>query len=194
MMMAQGNATHDAFLVPYKRLLLGDLHGTVMEIGPGSGANLAYYARDVQWIGVEPNPHMHTYLHATAAEQDRTIDLRTGHAEALPAKDESIDAVVSTLVLCSVYDLNASLAEIRRVLKPGGKFVFIEHVAAETGTGLRRVQNFVRPVWGAIADGCRPNREIGKHLQQAGFTELQIEHFDVAMPVVKPHIVGYGVK
>ena len=193
-MMARGSDVHDAFLAPYKRRLLSDLRGEIMEIGPGSGPNLAYYSPDIHWIGVEPNPYMHDYLRASAAEQGRTIDLRTGHAEALPAEDESMDAVVSTLVLCSVHDLDASLAEARRVLKPGGKFIFIEHVAAARGTGLRRVQNFVRPLWRAVADGCQPNREIGKHLEQADFAELHIEYFDVAVPVVKPHIAGYAVK
>jgi ubiquinone/menaquinone biosynthesis C-methylase UbiE len=194
MMMSQGADVHDTFLAPYKRLLLRDLHGEVMEIGPGTGPNLAYYSPDIHWIGVEPNPYMHDYLRARAAEQGRRVDLRTGHAEALPAEDESMDAVVSTLVLCSVHNLDTTLAEVRRVLKPGGKFVFIEHVAAATGTGLRRMQNFVRPVWRAVADGCQPNREIGKHLEQAGFAELHIEYFDVAVPVVKPHIAGYAVK
>jgi SAM-dependent methyltransferase len=133
--LAQAGDAHDLLVAPYKRKLLADLHGDVLEIGPGSGVNLSYYAPDVHWIGVEPNPYSHRYLHATAAALGRALDLRTGYTEALPAPDQSMDAVVSTLVLCSVHDLDASLAEIRRVLKPGGKYVFLEHVAAPAGSG-----------------------------------------------------------
>jgi SAM-dependent methyltransferase len=192
--MAQGNDTHDLLIEPYKRKLLTDLHGKLLEIGPGSGPNLTYYPPDVHWTGVEPNPYMHPYLRANAAQQGRVIDLRTGYTEALPIEDQSMDAVVSTLVLCSIHNLPASLAEIRRVLKPGGKFVFIEHVAAEPGSGLRRMQNFVRPLWSLLADGCHPNREIWRRLEEVGFAQLEIEHFTVDVPIVKPHIAGYAVK
>jgi ubiquinone/menaquinone biosynthesis C-methylase UbiE len=193
-MMAQADDVHSAFIAPHKRRLLGDLHGDLLEIGPGAGPNFGYYAADVRWTGVEPNPYMHAYLRANAATQGRKIDLRTGYTEALPVDDESMDVVVSTLVLCSVRDLNASLAEVRRVLRPGGKFVFIEHVAATTGSGLRRVQNWVQPVWSFAADGCHPNREIWRHLEEAGFAQLALEHFDIAVPIVKPHIAGVAVK
>src|SRR5690606_22821288 len=132
-------------IAPYKRRLLAELHGDVLEIGPGSGPNFAYYAPDVRWVGVEPNPYMYPYLRASAVEQGRTIDLRTAYTEALAADDASMDAVVSTLVLCSVRDVRASLAEIRRVLRPGGRYVFIEHVAAPAGSGLRRWQNWLQP-------------------------------------------------
>jgi SAM-dependent methyltransferase len=192
--MAQGNDEHDRLIEPYKRKLLTDLHGELLEIGPGSGPNLSYYPPDVHWTGVEPNPYMHPYLRAAAAQQGRVIDLRTGYTEALPVEDQSMDAVVSTLVLCSVHDLRASLAEIKRVLKPGGKFVFIEHVAAEPGSGLRRMQNFIRPLWSFFADGCHPNREIWRRLEEAGFAQLEIEHFTIDVPIIKPHIAGYAVK
>ncbi|MCC6456294.1 MAG: class I SAM-dependent methyltransferase [Caldilineaceae bacterium] len=193
-MMAQVDDVHGDFIIPYKRRLLGDLHGDLLEIGPGAGPNFAYYAADVHWTGVEPNPYMHPYLRANAATQGRTIDLRTGYTEALPVEDESMDVVVSTLVLCSVYDLDVSLAEVRRVLRPGGKFVFIEHVAATTGSGLRRVQNWLQPLWSFAADGCHPNREIWRYLEEAGFARLELEHFNIDVPVVKPHIAGYAVK
>lgn len=193
-MMSQGEDELDERVAPYKRRLLGDLHGDLLEIGPGSGPNLGYYSPDVHWIGVEPNPYMHTYLRANAAIQGRMIDLRTGYSEALPVESQSMDAVVSTLVLCSVHDLPATLAEIKRVLKPGGRFVFIEHVAAAPGSGLRRVQNMVRPLWSFLADGCQPNREIWRLIEEAGFARLEIEHFTVDVPIAKPHIAGYAVK
>ena len=192
--MARVEDRHDALIAPYKRRLLTDLHGDVLEIGPGAGINLAYYAPDVRWIGVEPNPHMYPYLHAAAAAQGRALDLRTSYAEALPAADNSMDAVVSTLVLCSVGNLEQSLAEVRRVLKPGGKYVFIEHVAAPAGSGLRQLQNGVRPLWSFFSDGCHPNREIWRHIEAAGFDDATIEHFNVMLPIVKPHIAGFAIK
>lgn len=193
-MMAQADTVHDALIAPYKERLLTTLHGDVLEIGPGDGPNFRYYAPDVRWVGVEPNPYMHAYLRESAARQGRTVDLRTGFTEALPAADNSMDAVVSTLVLCSVGDLKASLSEIRRVLKPGGKYVFIEHVAAPQGSGARRRQNWVRPLWSVLADGCEPNREIWRHLEDVGFAQLEIEHFHIDVPIIRPHIAGYAVK
>jgi ubiquinone/menaquinone biosynthesis C-methylase UbiE len=86
------------------------------------------------------------------------------------------------------------LQEALRVLKPGGKFLFIEHVAAPQGSRLRRVQNFLCPLWQLVVDGCNPNRETWTAINQAGFAHVQLEHFEVALPVVKPHMAGYGVK
>lgn len=97
----------------------------LLEIGPGAGASLAYYPKDIHWIGIEPNPYMHPYLEREAQQQGLTnIELQSGSAEKLPVEDESIDTVVSTHVLCSVTDLEASFQEIKRVLKPGGSFVW----------------------------------------------------------------------
>lgn len=189
-----GNSSYEAEIAPYKRSLLQGLTGDVLEIGPGGGPNLRYYAPDVRWMGIEPNPYMHDYLRETAAEQGLAVDIRLGTAEALPAADESMDAVVSTLVLCSVEDVAQVLTEIRRVLKPGGRFFFIEHVAAPRQTGLRRVQNVVRPLWQMVGDGCHPNRETWRAIEQAGFRQVQIDHFDMRFPIVKPHIAGYAVK
>ncbi len=174
-----------------KRELLGPLRGTVVEIGPGAGVNLAYYDPGVRWIGVEPNVHFHLRLRDKAAALSLDAAVRPGRAERLDLPAASADAVVSTLVLCSVDDLGAALAEVRRVLKPGGRFVFIEHVAAR-GPGLRRVQRLVKPAWGVLADGCRPDRETAHHIEAAGFEAVRLERFDAAMPlpIVKPHIAG----
>ncbi len=177
---------------PRKRGLLGPLRGTVVEIGPGAGVNLPYYDPAVRWIGVEPNVHFHAGLREKAAALGLDADVRPGLAERLGLPEASADAVVSTLVLCSVGDLDAAFAEIRRVLRPEGRFVFIEHVAAPPGSGLRRVQRVARPLWGVVADGCRPDRETGRRIEAAGFADVQIERFDPAMPlpIVRPHIAG----
>lgn len=175
-----------------KRDLLGGLTGTLVEIGPGAGVNLPYYGAGVRWVGVEPNGHFHDRLRRKAAALGVEAEVLGGVAERLPLADASADAVVSTLVLCSVDDVRAALAEVRRVLKPGGAFVFLEHVAAPEGSGLRRVQEAVRPAWGLLADGCRPDRETGRLIEAAGFGDVHIERFDAAMPlpVVRPHVVG----
>ena len=175
-----------------KRALLGGLTGCVVEIGPGAGVNLPYFGPGVRWVGVEPNVHFHDRLRRAAARHGVEAEVLGGVAEHLPVADASVDTVVSTLVLCSVDDLDAVLAEVRRVLKPGGTFVFIEHVAAPVNSLLRRVQRIVKPAWGLIADGCRPDRETGERIEQAGFSDVQFERFDAAMPlpVVRPHIVG----
>ena len=178
----------------HKRALLGDLHGTVLEIGPGTGVNLAYYPRDAHWIGLEPNPAMHPYIERAASKLGRTVELRQGQAERLDLPDESVDAVVSTLVMCSVDDQRRALQEIRRVLKPGGRYVFIEHVAAPRASGLRRVQSFIKPVWQVFGDGCQPDRETWATIEDAGFSSVQLEHFRVATPIVAPHIAGVAVK
>jgi SAM-dependent methyltransferase len=191
-MMSDVNSSHDKEVAPVKRELLSMVHGDVLEIGPGGGANFAYFAPDIRWVGVEPNPYMDQYLRANA--EGRSIELRTGYSEALPAADESMDAVVSTLVLCSVKDVNATLAEIRRVLKPGGKYFFLEHVAARAGSGLRRRQEWIQPLWGFAADGCHPERELWRNLEGAGFSQLEMKHFEVSVPIIKPHIAGFAIK
>ena len=112
----------------------------------------------------------------------------------MPLEADSVDFAVSFLVLCSVDDVAGTLREVRRVLRPGGRFVFIEHVAAPKGTWLRRLQRVVRPLWQRITDGCRPNRETWTHLEEAGFSQLEIEHFRVPVPVVGPHLSGTAIR
>lgn len=191
-----GSSEHiDSRIAPQKRALFADLHGDVVEIGPGTGANLAYYAPDVRWIGIEPNPYMHPYLRREAERLGHPEwVVRTGSAEKLDLPDASVDALVSTLVLCSVADQRATLAEIRRVLRPGGRFLFIEHVAAPRGTWQRRWQDLIQPLWTPLVDGCHPNRETGSSLLAAGFAQVEMQPFTIDAPIVAPHIVGMAVK
>lgn len=160
--------------------LLGDLAGHVVEIGAGTGANLAYLGAEVERATLlEPVPEMATKLRqrlhderaagTLAVEQVAVLE---APAEALPVSDDAADAVVSTLVLCSVDDLELSLAEIRRVLRPGGAFVLVEHVAAH---GFRRrVQEVIEPAWKVIGRGCHLTRETLLAVEDAGFDTAEV--------------------
>jgi SAM-dependent methyltransferase len=183
-----------------KRSLFKNLHGSVLEIGPGTGANLEYFPSDVEWVGVEPNPHMVPYLEKTYQSLRRPLSvfrIETGDGERirLPAGNEQVDAVVSTHVLCSVPDQQKSLQEVLRVLKPGGRFVFIEHVAAPRGSRQRWWQDKIQPLWTVLGDGCHPNRETWEAIAQAGFVQVQLEHYRYAGGgLVEPHIAGTALK
>ncbi|MBE9105037.1 methyltransferase domain-containing protein [Nostoc sp. B(2019)] len=194
-MMAHGNAKYEEEIADRKRALFAQLHGNVLEIGPGTGPNLSYYPSDIHWIGIEPNPFMHPYLQQEAERLGLEIDLRSGDAEHLEVEDNSMDAVVSTLVLCSVNNLAAVLQEVIRVLKPGGCFFFLEHVAAPQGTMLRRIQHGIKPLWKTLGDGCHPDRETWLALENAGFEQVDYQHFRANLPaIVSPQIIGVAVK
>jgi SAM-dependent methyltransferase len=192
--MARTSPHYDQLVNDRKEALFAPLTGVILEIGPGTGPNLKYFRPDTHWIGVEPNPAMHPYLQQEAAELGRPIELRNLEGDRLPAADNSVDAVVSTLVLCTVPDPAATVGEIVRVLKPGGRFVFIEHVAAPRHTGLRRLQRWVRPLWWWFTDGCHPDRETGRTIEQGGFSSVDLERFSLPLSIVKPHIAGVAFK
>lgn len=192
----QGNlADLNRPLESYKRKLLGSLSGDVLEIGPGTGTNFAYFPSGVRWTGIEPNVFMHDQLKAEARKFGVTAaHIHPATAETLMMPDTSMDAVVGTHVLCSVADQTRALQEIWRVLRPGGRFVFVEHVAAPRGSLLRVAQTAITPVWSFVADGCRPDRETWTIIESAGFAQVEIEHFRAPYPIAGPHIAGYAVK
>jgi ubiquinone/menaquinone biosynthesis C-methylase UbiE len=192
--LAHACPVYEKSVAPYKRALLGDLSGKILEIGPGTGVNLAYYPQTVRWIGIEPNPLLHAHLRAALDARRIAGEFRFGSAESLGVPDASLDAVVSTLVLCTVPDVPATLREVLRVLRPGGRFVFIEHVAAPPATFTHRLQRFVKPVWRYFGDGCQPDRETWKSIESAGFSSVHLDHFRVPSPVVGPHIRGSAIK
>jgi SAM-dependent methyltransferase len=184
---------HDRRVASHKRRLLTPLRGKVVEIGPGTGPNLSYFDKSIEWIGIEPNPVARPLLVEAADRLGIDAAVGEGTAEAIPIPGGTADAVVSTLVLCTATP-DASLREIHRVLKPGGAFVFIEHVAAPRGSWLRRVQRLVRPLWKVAGGGCHPDRETWMAIEGAGFTSVEIERFSTGLPVVSPHIAGRAVK
>jgi SAM-dependent methyltransferase len=193
-MLAHWCGRYERLVAERKRALLAHLDGDVLEIGPGAGPNLCYYPSGIHWIGIEPNPYMAPYLRKAAQEAGLGIEIRSGFAEAIPAENASMDAVVSTLVLCSVRDPRAALQEALRVLKPGGSLVFIEHVAAPRGTRLRRFQDLICPLWKRMADGCHPNRETWVSIEQAGFDRVHYDSFRLPLGPVATQIAGFATK
>lgn len=185
----------DHYLARHKSRLFSDLSGTVLEIGPGVGANLPRLAaKRIRWIGVEPNPYMNPYLAAEASRLGMRIELRPGTAEQLPVASNTVDFAISTLVLCSVVDQRAAINEILRVLKHGGRFVFIEHVAAPYGSFLRWLQTAIKPLWRSMGGGCTPDRQTRRELERSAFAFLEVEEFSAPLPIVSPHIAGFAIK
>ncbi|MDJ0797738.1 MAG: class I SAM-dependent methyltransferase [Calothrix sp. MO_167.B12] len=194
-MMAQFTNEYNQLLEQRKRSLFAHLQGNILEIGPGTGANFPYFPEGIHWVGIEPNPYMHPFLNQSAAATGlQHINLYLGTSESMDIEDNSMDFVISTLVLCSVPNLSATLEEILRVLKPGGTFLFLEHVAAPQGSLLRKIQRVIRPLWKAVADGCNPDRETWLALENAGFARVNYQHFRIRYPIVSPHIIGMATK
>ena len=164
----------DRLLRPHKRALFSDLPPTVVELGPGVGANLRYLPAGTRLIAVEPNPAMHPRLLAGAARAQVDLELHATVAERLDLPDASVDAVISSLVLCTVTDPAGVVSEVHRILRPGGRYAFLEHVAAAEGTALRRLQRAARRPWGWIFEGCSCERDLRTVIEAAGFAETTI--------------------
>lgn len=172
--------------------LLASLAGTVLEIGPGAGANLRHYPAAVRWIGVEPDLASRSRALAEAARLGRSARVLPGVAERLELPDGSVDAVVGTYVLCSVTDQTAALAELYRVLRPGGRYVFAEHVAAPPGSWLRRGQRVAGLLGGLVGAGCRPDRDTLPAIERAGFEVVELYRSGLPGPfgTEVPHVAG----
>ena len=176
--------------------LLAGLTGDVLDVGAGTGANLPHFPASCTVTAVEPDPHMRRRLEEKMASgaAGAAVSVSDGSAEALPAGDGTIDADVFTLVLCTVPNQPAALAETRRVLKPGGRLLFLEHVR---GTGRHaKAQDLLRPVWSFGAQGCQINRDTPAAIAAAGFTVVLQEQFslDPGWLPVNPFVVGMGTK
>jgi SAM-dependent methyltransferase len=181
---------------PRKRAVFRDLPARVVEIGAGAGANLRYYRPGTRVTAVEPNPAMHAPLRAAAARQEVELEIRNLRGEALDLPDNSAQAVVGTLVLCSVNDPARVVAEIRRILAPGGRYIFMEHVAARPLSPLGRWQRLLHGPWQWLFDGCHLHRDTHITLQQAGFATLDMDCFVLSLPAMPfaPHIFGLARK
>ena len=190
--------TEEACLKKWRLDLLRQVSGEVLEVGAGTGANIKLYSDNVtRLVLTEPDKHMRKILKDQVGNQYlKNVSVSNGTAEQIEADDESFDYVVSSLVCCSVTDLKACLSEIRRVLRPGGCLVFLEHVAAADGTSRRRWQNIINPVWKTFMGNCHLNRDTEQALVTEGFDIIQIERESMrkAPPVVRPTIRGIAKK
>jgi ubiquinone/menaquinone biosynthesis C-methylase UbiE len=161
-----------------RQSLLDGLSGRVIEIGAGNGLNFAHYPRTVtRVIAVEPEPHLRRTALAAARDAPVPVEVVDGLADRLPAGDASADAVVVSLVLCSVPDPRTALDEARRVLKPGGRLRFLEHVRADS-PALVHVQKLLDAgPWPFVAGGCHLGRDSATTIEQAGFVIERLERF-----------------
>lgn len=180
----------------YKKDLFTNISGTVVEIGPGTGVNFEYLPANVKWIGIEPNAAFFDILSEKSRKLGISAELIFGTAEQIPLADETADVMICTLVLCSVKNLATTLAEIKRVLKKGGKLIFIEHVAAQPNSWLHFFQDLFNPLNKILADGCHCNRETWTSIEQAQFSDIQYTHQRIHDAIIfhQPHIMGYAIK
>lgn len=194
-LLIKGDRYNFSIYDSFKKKLFENISGNIAEIGPGTGINFNYMPSGTNWIGIEPNTAFTEYLLTQAKKKGINAKLLVGSALELPLDDNSMDFVIGTLVFCSVEKIEKSLSEIIRVLKPGGKYIFIEHVAAPKNTPLRFIQNMINPINHFFADGCNCNRETWTFIKNCGFSEIVInEHKIKSLKIHSPHIMGFAVK
>jgi ubiquinone/menaquinone biosynthesis C-methylase UbiE len=158
-----------------KSRLLEQAPAVVVELGPGAGANLRYLPRGTKLIAVEPNLHMHPVLERRARQLGIDLDLRGLAGESLDLPSASVDFVFSSLVLCTVEQPEQVIAEVRRVLKPGGRFACVEHVEAPAGSAIHRMQRLLRRPWKWVFEGCDLCRDTGATLRSSGFAQVDVQ-------------------
>ena len=167
-----------------KAKVYADLPSSVVELGSGVGANLRYLPAGAHLIAIEPNPYMHARLQRAAQRYGVELEIRSVVGERIDLPDASAEAVISSLVLCTVSDPAAVLAEIRRILLPGGRFSFAEHVAAKPRTPTRWSQRILRRPWAWVFEGCSCERDLASVIASAGFTRVDINPYRIHSPFV----------
>lgn len=175
-----------------KRRVFAGLPSEVVELGSGVGANLRHLPAGATLVAIEPNRAMHAGLRAASARHGVRLDLRERLVEQTGLPDASTDAVISSLVLCSVRDPDAVLAEVRRILRPGGSFRFAEHVVAPRRGLTRLAQRVLRRPWAWTFEGCSCERDLEGAIRAAGFARVEVERFRVRTPFIpfNTHIAG----
>ena len=162
-------------LAAYRNRVVSAARGRVLEIGIGSGRNLPFYGAGIdRIIGLDPSPRLLQMTRDAAKDRSLRLELVEGSAEALPIDDHSIDTVVTTWTLCSIPEARRALEEMRRVLKPGGQLLFVEHGRAPEPR-VRWWQDHLTPAWRHLGGGCHLNRAIGEMIPSAGFRIDRLE-------------------
>jgi len=184
------------FLKSWRRELLKHVYGEVLEIGAGTGANIEHYSDQItRLVLTEPDKHKRRIMEKKISGKGLdNVQISDGTAEQIRAEDESFDCVVAFIVFCCVSNPGAALQEIKRVLKSGGYFVFLEHVAASEGTSIRRLQDRLNPIWRIVGDNL--NRETEEAIITAGFKirEITRESIPKALPIYRTSIRGIAEK
>ena len=161
-------------LSAYRDRVVPAATGRVLEVGIGSGLNLPRYSRHVQQvIGLEPSPKL-LNMARSVGRQSFPVDLIEGSAEEIPLENASVDTIVTTWTLCTIPDASHALNEMRRVLKPGGRLLFVEHGRAPE-PNVVWWQDILTPMWKSIGGGCHLNRAIGSLIEGAGFRFERLE-------------------
>lgn len=190
-------ASEEAGLARDRTALLSDARGRVLELGAGTGLNLGHYDATAvtELVLTEPEEPMLRRLAPRASSHEPRASTVRARAEELPFANASFDTVVSTLTLCTVEDLPDALAEARRVLAPGGRLLFLEHVRSDDARRAR-LQDRLEPLWRRVARGCHPNRDILAAIQAAGFAVERVDHgrFPKAPRIVEPQISGSAIR
>jgi ubiquinone/menaquinone biosynthesis C-methylase UbiE len=185
-------------LGPRRRELLEGLSGRVVELGAGNGINFAHYPATVdEVIAIEPEPYMRAKAERAAQSAPVAVTVRPGIADAVELEDASVDAAVASLVLCSVPDQARALAELRRVVKPGGELRFLEHVRGRSSGKLRAQSAADRTrVWPLIAGGCHCSRDTVAAIRAVGFEVTQVRDLNVGpgWNITNPHVLGRAVR
>ncbi len=185
-------AAEEAGLRDMRRDVLAGARGRVLELGAGTGLNLELYPPDITDLTLtEPDPHMVKQLRKRVDETGGAAQVVEAPGEKLPFEDDSFDTVVVTLVLCTVPEPTATLAEIKRVLKPDGRFLFMEHVRSPE-PGLAKWQDRLEKPWRFVGDGCHCNRDTVATIGAAGFELGEVEDGELpkAPPIVRPMAKG----
>jgi ubiquinone/menaquinone biosynthesis C-methylase UbiE len=183
----------------HRRRLLAGLAGRVLELGAGHGLNFAHYPATVdEVVAIEPEPTLRAAATEAAAAAPVPVRVLAGVADALPLGDESVDAAVASLVLCSVPDQDRALAELHRVVRRGGELRFYEHVIAERQPKRLLLQAVDRSgLWPRLAGGCHPARDTRAAIERNGFSIRSSERFMFATSCFEPsipHILGRAIR
>jgi ubiquinone/menaquinone biosynthesis C-methylase UbiE len=162
-------------LKAYRQRVVSAAEGRILEIGIGSGLNIPYYSgRAEKVIGLDPSAKLLSLAERALKAGQVPIELLNGSAESIPLEDKSIGTVVTTWTLCTIRDAQRALAEMRRVLKPAGRLLFVEHGRAPDAN-VRSWQDYLTPLWKRIGGGCHLNRDIGQLIERSGFRIEQID-------------------
>jgi SAM-dependent methyltransferase len=196
--VGQAKKADELGLAVRRRQLLSSLSGRVIEVGAGLGTNFAYYPPDVEEVvAIEPEPYLRNLAERAAKDAQVRITVLDAPAEALPVEDDSFDAAVASLVLCSVADPERGVRELYRVIRPGGELRFNEHVRSSSTRVARAQKAADRLGWPRVSGGCHLARDTEALMLTAGFQIEQLDSYSFGIPPLdpnKPHIIGVARK